>query len=54
MTHSRNSHLEGAIQTLVFAIEEIAKTGNQKAEHHARLALKYLKDDPDLHTRHPA
>jgi hypothetical protein len=37
---SRNS--EGAIQMLVWAIEEIAKTGNKKAEHHARLALKYL------------
>jgi hypothetical protein len=43
MTDSRNSHLEGAIQSLVWAIEEIAKTGNREAEHHARLALKYLK-----------
>jgi hypothetical protein len=34
---------EGAIQSLVWAIEEIAKTGNRKAEHHARLALKYLQ-----------
>jgi hypothetical protein len=34
---------EGAIQALIFAIEEIAKTGNKKAEHHARLALEYLQ-----------
>ena len=43
MTEWRNAHLEGAIQSLVWAIEEIAKTGNSKAEHHARLALKYLE-----------
>ena len=43
MTDSRNSHVEGAIQMLVWAIEEIAKTGNKKAEHHARLALEYLQ-----------
>ena len=46
MTNSRNSHLEGAIQALVWAIEDIAKTGNKKAEDHARLALKYLKGKP--------
>jgi hypothetical protein len=40
---------EGAIQMLVWAIEEIAKTGNTKAEHHARLALKYLQT-PDQPT----
>ena len=28
------------------AIEDIAKTGNEKAEHHARLALKYLEGKP--------
>jgi hypothetical protein len=33
---------EGAVQMLVWAIEEIVKVGNEKAEHHARLALKYL------------
>ena len=43
MTDSHNSHVEGAIQTLVWAIKEIAKTGNKKAEHHARLALEYLQ-----------
>jgi len=37
---SRSS--EGAVQMLVWAIEEIAKTGNKRAQHHARLALKYL------------
>ena len=35
--------LEGAIQMLVWAIEEIAKTDNKQAEHHARLALTYLQ-----------
>jgi len=30
MTNSHNSHLEGAIQALVWAIEDIAKTGNKK------------------------
>jgi hypothetical protein len=43
MTELRNSHLDSAIQSLVWAIEEIAKTGNGRAEHHARLALKHLK-----------
>ena len=38
---------EGAIQMLVWAIEEIAKTGNKKAERHARLALKYLQSRDD-------
>ena len=47
MTDSDNSPAEGAIQALVWAIEEIAKTGNKKAEHHARLALKDLQGVPD-------
>ena len=38
--NSRNS--EGAVQLLVWAIEEIAKIGNKEAEHYARLALKFL------------
>ena len=46
MTNSHNSHLESAIQALVWAIEDIAKTGNKKAEDHARLALRYLKGKP--------
>jgi hypothetical protein len=37
--------LESAIQLLVWAIEEIARTGNKQAEHHARLALKYREAD---------
>jgi len=48
MTGSRKPYLEGAIQSLVWAIEEIAKTGNENAEHHARLALKHLQgSEPD-------
>ncbi|WP_035688234.1 hypothetical protein [Bradyrhizobium sp. Cp5.3] len=47
MDNSRNPHLEGAIQTLVWAIEEIVKTGNKEAEHHARLALKHLQPPND-------
>ncbi|MBO4226437.1 hypothetical protein [Bradyrhizobium neotropicale] len=43
MTDSDNSHIEGAIQMLLWAIEEIQKTGNNKAERHARSALKYLR-----------
>jgi hypothetical protein len=43
MMDARNPHLDGAIQSLVWAIEEIAKTGNEEAERHARLALKYLQ-----------
>jgi hypothetical protein len=42
-----SNNLEGAIQSLVWAIEEIAKTGNKKAEHHARLAVKYLQPSDD-------
>jgi hypothetical protein len=42
---SRSS--EGAIQMQVFAIEEIVKVGNKEAEHHARLALKYLQHPSD-------
>jgi hypothetical protein len=47
MMDPRNPHSEGAIQSLVWAIEEIAKTGNKEAEHHARLALKYLQPPND-------
>jgi hypothetical protein len=38
-----SKNLEGAIQSLVWAIEGIEKTGNKQAERHARLALEYLK-----------
>jgi hypothetical protein len=39
MTDRHNPHLETAIQALVWAIEEIAKTGNKEAERHARVVL---------------
>jgi hypothetical protein len=39
-TNSRSA--EGAIQMLVWTIEEIKKIGNPQAERHARLALKHL------------
>jgi hypothetical protein len=32
-----SGHSESAVQMLLWAIEEIAKTGNKNAEHHARL-----------------
>jgi hypothetical protein len=48
MTDSDKSRAEGAIQALVWAIEEIAKTGNKNAERHARAALKLLQEkEPD-------
>jgi hypothetical protein len=43
MMNPRNPHLEGAVQSLVWAIEDIAKTGNQEAERLARLALEALQ-----------
>ena len=36
--------LQSAIQSLVWAIEEIEKTCNKQAECHARLALECLKE----------
>jgi len=44
MTVRRNRNVEAAIQYLVWALEEIEKSGHQKAAHHARLALKELRD----------
>ena len=38
-----SKNLQSAIQSLVWAIEEIEKTCNQQAECHARLALECLK-----------
>jgi hypothetical protein len=43
MTVRRNPHAEAAVQYLVWALEEIEKSGHQKAAHHARLALKELR-----------
>jgi len=45
MNSSRNA--EGAIQMLVWVIEEIEKIGNKQALHHARLALKHLLPTDD-------
>ena len=39
-----SKNLQSAIQSLVWAIEEIEKTGNKQAECHARLALECLKE----------
>ena len=39
-----SKNLQSAIQSLVWAIEEIAKTCNKQAECHARLALECLKE----------
>jgi len=38
MTIRRNPDAEAAMQYLVWAPEEIEKSGHQKAAHHARLA----------------
>jgi hypothetical protein len=40
-----SKNLQSAIQSLVWAIEEIEKTCNKQAECHARLALECLKED---------
>jgi hypothetical protein len=39
-----SKNLQSAIQSLVWAIEEIEKTCNKQAECHARLALECLKE----------
>ena len=39
-----SKNLQSAIQSLVWAIEEIEKTGNKQAECHARLALECLRE----------
>ena len=39
-----------AIQYLIWALEELEQTGDQKAAHHARMALKELRDShPSAH-----
>ena len=48
MTSRRNPDTEAAIQYLIWALEEIEKSGQQKAAHHARLALQELRDREDL------
>jgi hypothetical protein len=39
----RKTDAEAASQYLIWALEEIEKVGNQKAAHHARLALAALR-----------
>jgi len=43
MTHRSNPHVQTASQYLIWAIEEIEKTGNLEAAHHARIALEALR-----------
>jgi hypothetical protein len=42
MTVRRNANAEAATQYLIWALEHIEKAGNQKAAHHARMALVAL------------
>jgi hypothetical protein len=39
----RNANVETAMQYLVWALENIEKTGNQKAAHHIRIAMDALR-----------
>jgi hypothetical protein len=43
MTGHRNANAETAMQYLAWALEDIEKTGNQKAAHHVRIALNALR-----------
>jgi hypothetical protein len=43
MTVRRDPEIEAAIQYLVWALEEIEKTGSKKAAQHARMALDELR-----------
>ncbi|MBR0801792.1 hypothetical protein JQ615_41370 [Bradyrhizobium jicamae] len=43
MATERNPHVEAAMQYLAWAIEEVEKTGHQKATHHVRTALDQLR-----------
>jgi hypothetical protein len=45
MTIHSNPDAEAATQYLIWALEEIEKTGDQEAAYHARLALKALRKD---------
>jgi hypothetical protein len=44
MTGSRDANAQAAMQYLIWALEDIEKTGNQKAAKHARIALKVLRE----------
>ena len=48
MTVRRNPDAEAAMQYLVWALEEIEKSGHQEAASHARLAIKALRDSQAL------
>lgn len=43
MTVHRNPNAETAVQYLVWALECIEKTGNQKAAHHVGIAMDALR-----------
>jgi hypothetical protein len=43
MTVRPDPHVMSSVQYLMWALEDIEKTGNHKAAHHARLALKALR-----------
>jgi hypothetical protein len=57
MTFRPDPHVTTSMQYLMWALEDIEKTGNHKAAHHARLALKALRQrtnrstDTGEHTR---
>ena len=40
--HNPPQSTEGAVQMLLWALEEVKKTGNKDAEQHVRLALNLL------------
>lgn len=46
MTEPSNPHAEAAVQYLVWALEEMEKSGNPKAAQHARRALDALRKGP--------
>jgi hypothetical protein len=43
MTAQRDANAETAMQYLVWALEHIEKTGNQKVAHHIRMAMDQLR-----------
>ncbi|MBR0841245.1 hypothetical protein JQ607_13690 [Bradyrhizobium liaoningense] len=43
MTGSANPHIQAAMQHLIWALEEIEKTGSKKAAQHVRSALNALR-----------
>ena len=44
MTDRHSASAQAAMQYLTWALENIEKTGNQKAARHARLALDALRE----------